>query len=1168
MAETTGTRRAGRTVGSAALTVTVGVAVNQILNDDKFSWTWLYVSLAVAVLAFLYSESVPRARAGDGRGSRRVYLRQLRADVRDMETVGIATHGEFVLRTHQVYVDVSLAPQTVQATAGAPYLGAVSEQETAPGRRRSLESVLRDAEEGTAARILAVVGGPGSGKTTLARSTALSLCERGRRPWARRLPVLLYLRDHAATLLADEPPHLAQVAVSAGWLEGKVSAGWLERRLDAGRCVVLLDGLDEVADPAERGRVAAWVTRQTQRHPDNVYVVTSRPHGYQTNPLPGAEVLQVRRFTGDQISRYLHQWHYAMESRARALTRRAARAATDGPLARLRTRADTDRHVRAAADRGARDLLARLRAESALYDLASNPLLLTMIANVHRYRGELPGTRAGLYAEMCDVLLHRRYEDRGLRDATGLSGPHKQHVIQHLALAMMRARVRDWPAADAARAIRRPLRHVPGSVPPELFLAEARKSGLLVERDHGFYGFAHLTLQEYLAAALLSTPRADTGLLTGNIGDPWWRETVLLWCAGNDATDVITACLDTGTVPALALAADCADQAGTVDPAVRARLETRLSPPALGEPHDPSRERLLAGIHATRFLRDTVPLGESAALCLRPVPRVLYDCFVRQEETDGRHHPSRPDTTGSGAHANGGGTDDGPTVATGMLSGDAERFVAWLGSVTAGLVHRLPMPAELPLRVDPDDAEVHPEPSAGLAAFVNRHTVWVRDGTETVLLRPPGVPWPFRPPAERVRAAPAADLGEAARHLRLLFTHRREDVGWENWAGVLATALALASESPGTPATEPWAPVLALAVAHAAARARAAGTAAAPSAVPYVEDLVALLTSDSADDPARDWTDLADRAHDRARDIARALGEATHIPRIHALEEALAVATALAGHLARAASYGRTLGPARDRLARTPSEPHEITAALVVALGVPADPLPTEVRFPALDLAHARDPGLAARLAAELGGPGDDDTLLADALDETLDLALGAHTGTLDVVLTAFRTLLGVPPWPGAEGPVVLRNLGIFMQDVGGQSLDSESPVDPAATLRRIGILLRSDPPDVPPGLLDDLRLLVRQSLGLVTSLRDRRPHFGPRTPACIRFAVLAAFTALRLVDRGHHPAARLLHLAWQSLIAHDPPTGAGVADPNQILVIVRDDAPPAENANVRAAGA
>ncbi|MER5382407.1 hypothetical protein ABT040_19365 [Streptomyces sp. NPDC002688] len=44
-------------IAGAGLTVTVGVAVNQILNDGKFSWSWLYVSLGISVLALLYTEA-------------------------------------------------------------------------------------------------------------------------------------------------------------------------------------------------------------------------------------------------------------------------------------------------------------------------------------------------------------------------------------------------------------------------------------------------------------------------------------------------------------------------------------------------------------------------------------------------------------------------------------------------------------------------------------------------------------------------------------------------------------------------------------------------------------------------------------------------------------------------------------------------------------------------------------------------------------------------------------------------------------------------------------------------------------------------------------------------------------------------------------------------------
>ncbi len=47
----------------------------------------------------------------------------------------------------------------------------------------------------------------------------------------------------------------------------------------------------------------------------------------------------------------------------------------------------------------------RLDGAPGLYDLTVNPLLLTMIATVHRYRGALPGSRVDLNGEICQVML-------------------------------------------------------------------------------------------------------------------------------------------------------------------------------------------------------------------------------------------------------------------------------------------------------------------------------------------------------------------------------------------------------------------------------------------------------------------------------------------------------------------------------------------------------------------------------------------------------------------------------------------------------------------------------------------------------------------------------------------------------------------------------------------
>lgn len=1164
-----------RVMGGAGLLVTGGVATNQVLSDKGLSWTWLYASLGIAVLMLLYTEvwAAPGGAAtGDtgftgarntARGRRAVYLRQLRATVRDMETVGVATQGEFVLRMHQVYVDVSLAPQVLHAVAGEPHLGAVSGEAGGLTRRRSLESVLRDVERNAAARILAVIGGPGSGKTTLARSTALALCEARWWPWGRRLPVLLYLRDHSARLLAGETPTLGEVAVSSGWLEGKVSEDWLERRLDRGRCVVLLDGLDEVADAAERSRVVAWVVRQTERHPRNIYVVTSRPHGYQSNPLPGAEVLQVRRFTGEQISQFLHQWSYAIESRARAHTRREVHAATDNFVVRLRTRASSRHELRTAGARNAEELMGRLRNQPSLYDLAANPLLLTMIANVHRYRGQLPGSRAELYAEMCDVLLHRRYEARGLSDATGLSGQHKQHVTQHLALVMMQAKVRDWPVGDAAGAIHQPLQHVPGNVTSEVFLEEARKSGLLVEREHGFHGFAHLTLQEYLAAAQLSTPRADTTILTRSVDDPWWRETILLWAAGNDATEVISACLDCGTVRALALAFDCADQAQIVDPAVRSRLEALLTESARSQVADPALQRVLAGVVATRTLRETVQLNDSVALCARPIPQALYNMFIREERADSRHHPDIASTDSSG---------NSSAAAVGMQAGDAERFSVWLNGITSEATYRLPTPDELQ------------EQPAAIAAALRSHTVWAQDGTRTLLYQPPQVSWPYTPVAVtmRSRTAPtrssvANDRQHITSYLRMLAMPSEQRTQVLNWARVLSVAFMRTPEfshGPNLPSlnlTLDLAFDLTLDLAldlvltdalggdgyhrpvnrtQGISRARSMVRARALADVlnhdhfhghvdtSALDSIGTALALDPALDATRDqFTYASGHEPGDSMSRARALMHAFSLSVNHTLSHAGGLSLPFNNDLMGALDRLRALNSPDASRPRHAGTAEAIAEALTL----------TFTRARNLDPDIGNDLGLSYE-TAEVPIPVSE-LSATEGLTLAVDIALDqfSYPGIPGAAIIVCRSL--VEAWePPLTMGLTLTNLDHFLADVGGEASAAErGPEDPVNTVRNVNESLMTGASGASIPL--HVRRSAESTLNLLTAMRDRRLPATDLTLACARMGLLAMAAALQAADQ--HDAAQALRRALQSLAAQDR-SSPNRQESNQILLVTR----------------
>ena len=85
-------------------------------------------------------------------------------------------------------------------------------------------------------------------------------------------------------------------------------------------------------------------------------------------------------------------------------------------------------------------------------------------------------------------------------------------------------------------------------VTPKSFLEHIRNvSGLLVEKEVGVYEFAHLSFQEYLAAAQVKETNQEK-LLIKKIKDSWWYETIRLYAAGSNTTELIRAAMDNPTV--------------------------------------------------------------------------------------------------------------------------------------------------------------------------------------------------------------------------------------------------------------------------------------------------------------------------------------------------------------------------------------------------------------------------------------------------------------------------------------------------------------------------------------------------------------------------------------------------------------------------------------------
>ncbi|WP_406365091.1 NACHT domain-containing protein [Streptomyces sp. NBC_00645] len=396
------------------------------------------------------------------------------------------------------------------------------------------------------ARRAVVLGVPGAGKTMLLRHTVLAWAGDRYRPdlppertWydprrrhrvdlgsATDVPVLLSLHSVDLTQ-GDLVRHIVGHFADHGFPNADK---WVARALDEGRLALYFDGLDEVPT-GQRAQVAAAIRKFMTGYGRCRAVVTCRVAVYRGEFNEEADrTLRVEEFDDRLVARFLRGWPWP-------------------------PRLETDM---------VEQLLGALRDTPQLMTLARNPLLLTMIATLysHEYAGTgqvLPHNRADFYEQVTVSLLRDRQRD------ARFAQPVKRAALQRLALAAQAVSPDAYdrlamPYDKVAPVMRETLERYghPADGGEDMLDEIVDRSGLLLSADNGErFQFAHLTLQEYLAATALADEPA--ALLEHYHQNPEvWRETLRLWCGvvSHDCSGLVGEILRTDPLLAFQCLAD------------------------------------------------------------------------------------------------------------------------------------------------------------------------------------------------------------------------------------------------------------------------------------------------------------------------------------------------------------------------------------------------------------------------------------------------------------------------------------------------------------------------------------------------------------------------------------------------------------------------------------
>jgi len=337
-----------------------------------------------------------------------------------------------------------------------------------------------------------LVGGPGTGKSTLLRAHVMELLSQNSRGEPLQLPFLA----RAARLARLSAPSLLERLQSYVDEEFGLPDFSIEDYLVAADAsvYVFIDGLDEVVNEDDRTALVSLIEGFAQQFPNHRLVVSSRDSiGLDTLKMDTFRQWTIMPLKYKQIEAFIGRWFGASRNQK---------------------------------------LLAALRDHDLLNKLPNTPLVITLLAILFDAdtQVELPANLSELYGMFVDLLLGKWSLDREI-DAF-YDANYKEYVLAEIAEEFHEHMQFSMSLEDVQSLVGGAMKRL-GLEPDARQMIEelVEQTGLIVLTDRGEVEFRHLSFQEYLLALRLAQrdDRAAKELFVNVIGEGWWLPVIYFY---------------------------------------------------------------------------------------------------------------------------------------------------------------------------------------------------------------------------------------------------------------------------------------------------------------------------------------------------------------------------------------------------------------------------------------------------------------------------------------------------------------------------------------------------------------------------------------------------------------------------------------------------------------